>query len=100
MFLEPAVTPSLRFQVSLCSAFRSMCDVPSTAVFCKEFIGCVPGIACRFFFKLRVTIPVAPIIAGMTVQFSYYYYYYYYYYDIVPVYIDKFVLKNFITSYS
>ena len=44
-----------------------MCDVPSIAVFCKESIECVPGIACTFFFKLRVTITVAPIIIGMIV---------------------------------
>ena len=68
-FLNQRWTPSLRFQVSHCSAFGSMCDVPSTAVFCKESIGCVPGIACRFFFKLRVTIPVAPIITGVIVHF-------------------------------
>ena len=45
-----------------------MCDVPSIAVFCKESIECVPGIACRFFFKLRVAISLAPIITGMTVH--------------------------------
>ena len=81
-FLNQWWTPSLRFQVPHCSAFRSMCDVPSIAVFCKESIGCVPGIACRFFFKLRVPIPVAPIITGMIVHFRFHirYYYYYYYY--------------------
>ena len=45
-----------------------MHDVPSIASFCKESIGCVPGIACRFFFKLRVTIAVAPIITGMIIH--------------------------------
>ena len=54
-FLNQRWTPSLRFQVPHCSVFRSMCDVPSIAVFCKESIECVPVIACRFFFKLRVT---------------------------------------------
>ena len=52
-----------------------MCDVPSIAVFCSESIECFPGIVSKFFFKLLVTIPVAPIITG-----TYYYYYYYYYY--------------------
>ena len=70
-FLNQRWTPSLRFQVSHCSAFRSMCDVPSIAVICKKSIECVPGIACRFFFKLRVTIPVAPIITGMIVHFRF-----------------------------
>ena len=71
LFLNQRWTPSLRFQVSHCSTFRSMCDVPSIAVFCKKSIECVPGIACRFFCKLCVTIPVAPIITGMIVHFRF-----------------------------
>jgi len=39
-----------------------MCDVPSTAVFCSESIEYFPGTASKFFLKLLVTIPVAPII--------------------------------------
>ena len=39
-----------------------MCDVPSIAVFCSESIECFPGIDSKVFFKLLVTIPVAPII--------------------------------------
>ena len=39
-----------------------MCDVPSIAVFCSESIECFPGTASKFFLKLLVTIPVAPII--------------------------------------
>ena len=41
-----------------------MCDVPSIAVFGSESIECFPGIVSKFFFKLLVTIPVAPIITG------------------------------------
>ena len=61
-----------------------MCDVPSIAIFCNESIECFPGTASKFFLKLLVTIPVAPIIIGIIVHFRfhirYYYYYYYYYY--------------------
>ena len=39
-----------------------MCDVPSIAVFCSESIEYFPGTASKFFLKLFVTIPVAPII--------------------------------------
>jgi hypothetical protein len=46
-----------------------MCDVPSTAVFCSESIECFPGTASKCFLKLLVTIPVAPIITGITVHF-------------------------------
>ena len=41
-----------------------MCDVPSIAVFCSESIECFPETVSKFFFKLLVTIPVAPIITG------------------------------------
>ena len=42
-----------------------MCDVPSRAVFCSESIECFPGTAYKFFFRLLVTILVAPIITGI-----------------------------------
>ena len=45
-----------------------MCAVPSIAVFCSESIECFPGIVSKFFFKLLVTIPVAPIITGTIVH--------------------------------
>ena len=48
-----------------------MCDVPSTAVFCSESIEWFPGIVSKFFFKLLVTIPVAPIITGTIVHFMF-----------------------------
>ena len=77
-----------------------MCDVPSIAVFCSESIEWFPGIVSKFFFKLLVTIQVAPIITGTIVHFrfhiscisihkllyfnffsaSFYFYCYYYYY--------------------
>jgi len=61
-----------------------MCDVPSIAVFCSESIECFPGTASKFFLKLLVTIPLAPVVTGIIVHFRFhinlYYYYYYYYY--------------------
>jgi len=39
-----------------------MCDVPSIAVFCSESIECFPGTVSKFFLKLLVTIPVAPLL--------------------------------------
>jgi hypothetical protein len=63
--LEPAVNPTA--QASHCSTFRIMCDVPSIAVFCSETIECFPGTASKFFLKLLVTIPVAPIITGIII---------------------------------
>jgi hypothetical protein len=43
-----------------------MCDVHSMAVFCRESIECCPGIVSKYFCKLLLTIPVAPMITGMT----------------------------------
>ena len=48
-----------------------MCDVPSIAVFCSESIECFPGTVSKFFLKLLVTIPVAPIITGTIVHFRF-----------------------------
>ena len=47
-----------------------MCDVPSIAVFCSESIECFPGTVFKFFFKLLVNIPVAPIITGLLLLLS------------------------------
>ena len=63
--------PQLRLQASHCSTFRIMCDVPSIAVFCSESVGCFPGTVSKFFLKLLVTIPVAPIITGTNVHFRF-----------------------------
>jgi len=48
-----------------------VCDVPSIAVFCSESIECFTGTASKFFLKLLVTIPVAPIITGTIVHFRF-----------------------------
>ena len=103
LLLNQRWSPPLTLQASHCSTFRIMSDVPSIAVFCSESIECFPGIVSKFFFKLLVTIPVAPIItvtiehfrfhipcisihkllyfnfftASFTQHFCYYYYYYY-----------------------
>ena len=53
----------LDLQISDCSTFRIMCDVPRTAVFCIESIECFLGMALKCFFKTFVTISLPPIIA-------------------------------------
>jgi len=40
-------------------------------VFCSESIECFPGTASKFFLKLLVTIPVAPLITGTIVHFRF-----------------------------
>jgi len=67
--LEPTVIPTAQTAVSHCSTFLIICDVPSIAIFCIESIKCLPSTASKFFLKLLVTIPVAPIIIGIIVHF-------------------------------
>ena len=62
-------SPLLMLQVSDCSTFRIMCDVPSTALFCSEAMECFPGMASKSFFKPFITIPVARIITGRIIHF-------------------------------
>jgi len=71
LLLNQRWSPPLTLQASHCSTFRILCDVPSTAVFCSESIECFPGIVSKFFLKLLVTIPVAPIITGTIVHFRF-----------------------------
>jgi len=71
LLLNKQWSPPLTLQASHCSTFCIMCDVPSIAVFCSESIECFPGIVSKFFFKLLVTIPVAPIITGTIVHFMF-----------------------------
>ena len=71
LLLNQRWSPPLRLQASHYGTFRIVCDVPSIAVFCNESIACFPGTASKFFLKLLVTIPVAPIIIGIIVHFRF-----------------------------
>jgi hypothetical protein len=71
ILLNQQWSPPLRLQASHRSTFRIMCDVPNIAVVCSESIKCFPGTASKFFFKLLVTSPVAPIITGIIVHFRF-----------------------------
>jgi hypothetical protein len=51
-------TPPIRLQVSACSTFLMMCDVPSMAVFCRESIECCPGIVSRYSYYYITNIVV------------------------------------------
>ena len=83
--LEPAVIPTAHASSFSLHTFRIVCDVPSIAVFCSESIECFPGIVPKFFLKLLVTIPVAPIITGIIVYFRFHIRYYYYYYFFIII---------------
>ena len=89
LLLNQRLSPTLRLQVSHCSTFRIMCDVPSIAVFCSESIECFPGTASKFFLKLLVTIPVAQIITGIIVHYRFH---------IRCIYIHKLLYFNYFSA--
>jgi hypothetical protein len=71
LLLNQRWPPPLMLQVSHCSTFRIMCDVPSIAVFFTESIECCPGRASRLLLEIFVTVPLAPIITGIIVHFKF-----------------------------
>jgi len=72
LLLNQRWSPQLMLQVSGCSTFCIMCDVPYIAVFYSDSIECFPVMASKFFFKTFVTILVAPIISGILLHFRFY----------------------------
>ena len=71
LLLKQRSSSLLKLQLSACSTFRIMCDVPSIAVFFSESVEHLPGMASRHFFITFVTIPVAPIITGTILHFRF-----------------------------
>ena len=53
------------------STFRSMCAVPNMAVFCSSLTSCFPGMLLTYFVNDFETVPVAPIITGITFVFTF-----------------------------
>jgi hypothetical protein len=63
------------------STFRSMCAVPSMAVFSSSLTSWFPGMLLTYFLNGFQIVPVAPVITGITFVFTFqmrciYYYYY------------------------
>ena len=48
------------------STFLSMCAVPNMAVFCSSLTSWFPGMLLTYFLNVFEIVPVAPIIAGIT----------------------------------
>jgi hypothetical protein len=59
--LVPALTPLYLYV----STFRSMCAVPSMAVFCSSVNSWFPGMLLTYFLNDFEMVPVAPIITGI-----------------------------------
>jgi hypothetical protein len=81
LLLNQWCTRPLGLQVSDYSTFLIMCDVPSTAAFCRETIECFPDIVSRY---------VAPMITSMTKHFVFH---------ILWIYVLRFLYINFCHHY-
>ena len=53
------------------STSRSMCAVPSMAVYWSSLTSCFPGMLLTYFLNDFETVPVAPIITGITFVFTF-----------------------------
>ena len=53
------------------STFRSMCAVPNMAVFCSSLTSWFPGMLLTYFLNVFEIVPVAPIITGITFDFTF-----------------------------
>ena len=53
------------------NTFRSMCAVPNMAVFCSSFTSWFPGMLLMYFLNDFEMVPVAPIITGITLIFTF-----------------------------
>ena len=53
------------------STFRSMCAVPNIAVFCRSLTSWFPGMWLTYFLNVFEIVPVAPVITGNTIVFTF-----------------------------
>jgi hypothetical protein len=65
--LVPALTPLYLYV----STFRSMCAVPSMAVFCSSLTSWFPGMLLTYFRNDFEMVRIAPIVTGITFVFKF-----------------------------
>jgi len=53
------------------STFRSMCAVPNMAVFWSSLTSCFPDMLLTYFLNDFETVPVAPVVTGITFVFTF-----------------------------
>ena len=72
LFMVPiSLVPALALLYFYVSTFRSMCPVPNMAVFCSSFTSWFPGMLLMYFLNDFEMVPVAPIITGITLVFTF-----------------------------
>ena len=72
LFMVPiSLVPALALLYFYVSTFRSVCAVPNMAVFCSSFTSWFPGMLLMYFLNDFEMVPVAPIITGITLVFTF-----------------------------
>ena len=66
-----SLVPALALLYFYVRTIRSMCAVPSMAVFCSSFTSWFPGMLLIYFLNDFEMVPVAPIITGITLVFTF-----------------------------
>jgi hypothetical protein len=66
-----SLVPALALLCFYVSTFRSMCAVPSMAVFCSSLISWFPGMLLTYFLNHFEIVPVAPVITGITLVITF-----------------------------
>ena len=69
--LEPAVIPTAQASSFTLRYFPCYVWCSKYSCLCSESIECFPGTASKFFLKLLITIPLAPVITGVIVHFRF-----------------------------
>jgi hypothetical protein len=72
LFMVPlSVVPALALLCFYVSPFRSMCAVPNMAAFCSSLTSWFPGMLLTYFLNDFEMVPVASIITGITLAFTF-----------------------------
>ena len=66
-----SLVPALALLYFYVTIFQSMCAVPNMAVFCSSFTSWFPGMLLMYFLNDFEMVPVAPIITGITLVFTF-----------------------------
>ena len=66
-----SLVPALALFYFNISTFRSMCAVHNMAVFCSSFTSWFPGMLLMYFLNDFEMVPVAPIITGIALVFTF-----------------------------
>ena len=72
LFIVPlCLVPALVLLFFYVGTFRSMCAVPSMAVFCSSLTSWFPGMSLTYFLNDLEMVPVAPFVTGITLVFTF-----------------------------